>query len=264
MNLNLEDKIAFVGGSTQGIGRAAAEELALLGARVVLIARNEARLQNALDGLSRPKNQDHRYIVADYSNAQNVQDTVENFCRQEQLNAVHILINNTGGPSAGPMYEADPEALTQAYEQHLLCNHLLAQTMIPKMKRAGYGRIINVISTSVKEPIPGLGVSNTTRWAVASWAKTLAGEVASMGITVNNVLPGYIQTGRLEEIFGNIARQKNVSPEVVEEEMRLSVPAQRLGKPEELGAAIAFLASPAASYINGINLTVDGGRTRSL
>ena len=178
--------------------------------------------------------------------------------------AIHILVNNTGGPPGGPITEATPDAFLSAYNNHLICNHLITQTLLPGMKEAGYGRIINVISTSVKIPINGLGVSNTTRGAVANWAKTMANEVAQYGITVNNVLPGTTKTGRIREIIGLGAQRRGVDDAVIEEEWRSRIPLGRFAEPGEVAAAIAFLASPAASYITGINVPVDGGRTGCL
>jgi 3-oxoacyl-[acyl-carrier protein] reductase len=256
----MEGKTALVCGSSQGIGKAAAVELAAMGARVVLMARNEAALKTALMELS--GNAAHTYLVADFSDYNSVAQAVNAFLQQG--NTIHVLVNNTGGPPAGPITQARIEEFTQAFHNHLLCNHTLAQAVIPGMKAAGYGRIINVISTSVKQPLRGLGVSNTIRAAVANWAKTLSVEVASFGITVNNVLPGATATVRLDAIINNKTQKSGVTREAAEAEMLHEIPAGRFGKPEEIGAAIAFLATPAAGYINGVNLPVDGGRTGCL
>lgn len=264
MNLNLLNKKALVAGSSQGIGKATAIELALLGADVTLLARNEPRLQTILEQLDTSQNQQHDYIVADFSNPEEMKDKVVAHCQKLNSNEWHILVNNTGGPKGGNIFEADVDEFKQAFSNHLICNHLLAQILVPKMKNAQYGRIINIISTSVKEPIEGLGVSNTTRWAVASWAKTLAGELAPFNITVNNVLPGYTKTGRLDSIIETRAIKTGKSIEEVEKEFQNMIPARRFGTAAEIANAIAFLASPAASYITGINMTVDGGRTKSL
>ncbi|MEO1652092.1 MAG: SDR family oxidoreductase [Bacteroidota bacterium] len=264
IQLDLKNKLAFVGGSTQGIGKAAALELAARGANVVLIARNEPRLLTSRESLDTSQGQTHAYIIADHSEPEQVQERVLQYCQQEKLKEAHILINNSGGPAPGAIFDADPDDFRMAYEQHLIVNQLLVQTLTPLMKQAQYGRIINIISTSVKEPIAGLGVSNTTRWAVAAWAKTLAQELAPFGITVNNILPGFIKTGRLDSLIENRAQKAGVSREEMEQQLISMVPAGRLGETNEIGAAIAFLASPAASYINGINLPVDGGKTRNL
>lgn len=261
MNLSLSGKNALVGGGSAGIGRAVAIELASLGANVTLIARTESSLQAALVLLDTSQGQRHSYIAADLSDSKNLLEKVHALLASTP---VHILVNNTGGPPGGPIVEAGGEAFLQAYHNHLICNQLLAQAVLPGMKSAGFGRIVNIISTSVKEPLDNLGVSNSTRWAVAGWAKTWANEVGRFGITVNNVLPGYTRTGRLTEIIEKRAAASGSTPEAVEEQFKNHVPARRFAEPPEVAAAVAFLASPAAGYVNGINLPVDGGRTRSL
>src|SRR5690606_21232029 len=211
--------------------------------------------------LPAPAEQRHGFEVADFSDPAQVRAAAERIAR---AGAAHILVNNTGGPPGGPIESAAPEAFEQAFRMHLLNNQILTQALLPGMKEAAYGRIINIISTSVKAPIPGLGVSNTIRAAVASWAKTLAGEVAHFGITVNNVLPGYTDTARLASLFEARAKRGGSTPDEERERTRASIPAGRLAAPEEIAAAVAFLATPAAAYINGINLPVDGGRLPTL
>lgn len=259
--MNLQGKTAVVCGSTQGIGNAAAKELALLGARVVLVARNEDKLKTALSELDISQGQKHSFLIADFAHPQSVEEVINKFASE---NTAHILVNNTGGPPPGPAMDADIEAFRIAFNSHLICNHILAKALVPKMKEAGYGRIINVISTSVKQPLPNLGVSNTIRGAVANWSKTLALELGRFNITVNNVLPGATETGRLEQIMKNKAEKSGTTAADIKHEMSEEVPMKRLAKPEEIAAAIAFLASPAASYINGVNVPVDGGRTLCL
>lgn len=259
MNLNLKNKNALVCGSTQGIGKATALLLAEEGVNVTLIARNEEKLKAVLTELKNNGTQNHNYLIADFSNTEELKKAIE----KSKLE-FHILINNTGGPRSGAILNATLEQFQQAFAQHLLCNHILAQAVVPFMKTQCFGRIINVISTSVKEPIPGLGVSNTIRNAVGNWAKTLAEEIGSHGITVNNVLPGFTDTGRLSEIIKVKAKNENKSVEEMAEIMKNYTPAKRFAQPEETANAIAFLASEKASYINGINLPVDGGRTKSL
>ena len=262
MNLNLSGKYALVGGSTQGIGKAAAIELALLGANLILLARNESKLQETLQELDQKQGQQHTYICADFNDAVVLKAKVEAFLKLNP--AIEILVNNTGGPAAGPALTAKPEEFLSAFHNHLICNHLLAQALVPGMKAAAYGRIINIISTSVKQPIPGLGVSNTIRAAVGNWSKTLAMELAPFGITVNNVLPGAANTVRLQSIFENKAQKSGKTVEEIKQEMIREIPAARIAEPNEVANAVAFLATPAASYINGINVPVDGGRTSSL
>jgi 3-oxoacyl-[acyl-carrier protein] reductase len=262
MNLNLSGKRAFVCGSTQGLGKACAIELALLGCSVTLIARNAEKLAAVREELDRSNGQQHDFIAADFSHPFVLKERVTEYLAR--IATVHILVNNTGGPAPGPVLDALPDEFTSAFARHLICNQILVQAVVPGMKAAGYGRIINIISTSVKQPIAGLGVSNTIRGAVASWAKTLAGELAPFGITVNNVLPGMTKTQRLESLIKVRAEKSGKTIEQVTQEMVAEIPAGRIGVPEEFAAAVAFLASPAASYINGIALPVDGGRTLCL
>ena len=261
MDVSLNGKRAIVCGSTQGIGKASAIELALLGASVTLIARDEEKLRAVMKELPGKGNQKHDFIVADFNDAMVLQEKVSVYAGGY---AVHILVNNTGGPPAGAVFDAPLREFTQAFSNHLLCNHILVQAFVPGMKKEKYGRIINVISTSVKTPLKGLGVSNTIRAAVANWAKTLSMEVAPFGITVNNVLPGSIMTGRLESLLQSRAEKTGRTYEQVLQEMIHEIPAGRIGEAKETAAAIAFLATPAAAYINGINIPVDGGRTACL
>ncbi len=259
MDLKLSNKKALVCGSTAGIGKATAIGLAQEGAHITLAARNEDKLKAVLAELPNNGSQRHDYIIADFSNPQQVAEAVK-----ATKNHYHILINNTGGPPGGPIVNAEIDAFAKAFTQHLQTNHVLTQATIPGMKEVGYGRIINVISTSVKQPLDGLGVSNTIRGAVANWAKTMANELGSFGITVNNVLPGATATDRLASIIENKAKKTQKSIAAISDAMRNGIPAKRFAQPEEIANAIVFLASEAASYINGINVPVDGGRTKSL
>ena len=262
MDLDLGKRTAVVCGASQGIGLAAAIELAALGANIVLVARNSDRLESALGQLPKTESQEHSFLVADFSKPQQLKTVISDWTGQG--GQAEILINNTGGPPGGLAIDADIEEFRVAFNSHLICNHVLVQALLPGMKSKSWGRIINVISTSVKQPLPGLGVSNTTRGAVANWAKTLANELGQFGITVNNVLPGATNTTRLESILKAKAEKTGRSYEDVAGQMRDSIPANRFAEASELGSAIAFLASPAASYISGVNLPVDGGRTKCL
>jgi 3-oxoacyl-[acyl-carrier protein] reductase len=261
MDLNLKGKHALVCGSTQGIGRAAAIELASLGATVTLLARDAVKLQAVVRELPAPLGQQHDYLVADFSDPGSLRLSLGSYSKR---NRITILVNNTGGPPPGPAIDASTDDFVAAFTNHLLCNQILVQSLVEGMKTAEFGRVINVISTSVKIPIRGLGVSNTIRGAVANWAKTLSVELGGFGITVNNVLPGATMTGRFESILRRTAEKKNITLEDAKHEMIREIPVGRIADPSEVGAAIAFLATPAASYINGINLPVDGGRTGSL
>ena len=261
MNLDLQGRHALVCGASQGIGRAAAVALAELGADVTVLARSPAALASVVAALPRRAAQAHAWIEADATDAAALRAKVE---AAAAARPITILVNNTGGPASGPAHTASAESYLAAFHQHLLANHALLQAVLPGMQQAHWGRVVNVISTSVKEPIKGLGVSNTIRGAVAAWAKTLAGELGPHGITVNNVLPGYTTTQRLEQIVADRARASGKSPAEVATAMLASVPAGRFADAAEIAAAIAFLCSPAAAYINGVNLPVDGGRMQSL
>lgn len=262
MKNDLTNKIALVCGSTQGIGRETAQQMANLGATIVLVARNEDKLKQIVTELPAPNNQEHRFLVADFSNPNQLKSIMQEFVSSG--NAVDILVNNTGGPKGGPIIDADISEFTNTFNQHLICNHILVQALVPGMKQRGGGRIINVISTSVKQPLPNLGVSNTIRAAVGSWSKTLANELGQFNITVNNVLPGATNTARLKGIAEAKSDKTGENVEAIFEEMAEESPMKRIAQPQEVAAAIVFLASPAASYINGINIPVDGGRTKSL
>ncbi|MCX7744740.1 MAG: SDR family oxidoreductase [Flavobacteriales bacterium] len=262
MNLDLSGKRALVCGSTQGIGKAVANELAIMGAHVTLLARNVDELEKTREGLINFKNQRHHILVADFTKPDELKQIVNQYILKG--NEIQILVNNTGGPAAGKIIEEAPQKFIEVFNQHLINNHILAQLVIDSMIAAGYGRIINIVSTSVKTPLPNLGVSNTIRGAVANWAKTLANEVAEFGITVNNVLPGATKTQRLQSILQNKALKTGKSVEVIEQEMLQEIPMKRFGEANEIANAVCFLASPAASYITGINLPVDGGRTACL
>jgi len=262
MNIDLTRKKAFVCGAGKGIGRATALELATLGASVTALARNEETLVHLCRALKTSTKQKHDYLVADLSRSSVLKQSIAEHV--EQNGPYHILVNNSAGPPPGLAYTANVEEFSAAFSQHLIANHIMAQALLKGMKSEKYGRIINIISTSVKQPIHGLGVSNTIRGAVAAWAKTLATEVAIFGITVNNLLPGATETDRLTEVLrAKAVRAKSSLEEIIEHE-KSNIPAGRFGTPEEAAQVIAFLASPAAAYINGINVPVDGGRTGCL
>ena len=260
--MELSNKHAVVCGSTQGIGLESAKLMAERGANVTLVARNEEKLKTALTELDSSNGQSHNYLVADFSKPDELKSVIADFISGG--NQPHILVNNTGGPKGGPIKDAGTDEFIAAFNQHLICNHILVQAIYPEMIKNGYGRIINVISTSVKQPLANLGVSNTIRGAVANWSKTLANELGQYNITVNNVLPGATNTGRLNSIAEVKAGKTNQSVDEVLGAMAEQSPMQRIAQPKEVAEAIAFLASERASYINGINVPVDGGRTKSL
>lgn len=261
MDLDLRGKHALVCGASEGIGRATAHELALLGADVTVLARRGDALQAVVDGLPSDGGQRHDSLSADVSDTDHLRSAIDALVGRHPL---HILVNNTAGPASGPAHTALEDAFLDTFRKHLLANHTLVQAALPGMRNARWGRVVNVISTSVREPIPNLGVSNTIRGAVAGWAKTLSRELAADGITVNNVLPGYTETARLAQILHDRARAGGQNEDAVAAAMRQTVPAGRFARPEEVAAAIAFLCTPAAAYINGVSLAVDGGRMQSI
>ncbi|MEO7071810.1 MAG: SDR family oxidoreductase, partial [Rhodanobacter sp.] len=238
------------------------QELAELGASVTLMARSKDHLAETTASLP--------VIHADQHHDWHAVDMLDTPALRRTASAiaagapVHILINNTGGPPGGPAHDATIDAFESAFRQHLVANQTVLQAVLPGMRASGYGRVVNVISTSVKEPIAGLGVSNTVRAAVAAWAKTLSSELAIDGITVNNVLPGYTRTQRLASLLAARAAASNRSEDAIAQDILSGVPAGRFGEPGEIAAVIAFLCTPAAAYVNGVSIAVDGGRTRAL
>lgn len=261
-SFDLSGKRALVGGASKGIGRAVALLLAQRGAEVVGLARSERDLKDLMTCLPTPAGQTHSWLAVDFAEPLLLKQSLQTWLAGEV--AFDIVVHNSGGPPPGPVHTADLEAFSLAFSQHLLSAQVLLQLLLPGLKASSQGRWINIISTSVRQPIPGLGVSNTIRAAVAAWAKTLADELGPFGITVNNVLPGYTRTERLEQIIATRAEKQGLSPELVETEMRAEVPLARFAEARETAEAVAFLASEAAGYITGVSLPVDGGRLRSL
>ena len=244
--IDLDGKRALVCGGTSGIGKAAAISLSECGAEVVILSRS-ASGENTL--------------TCDLEDLDSL--TISVTKEIEKNGNFEILINNSGGPPSGPLIDATPHDFEKAFRRHVLASQTLVQLILPGMKTANYGRIINIISTSVKEPIPGLGVSNTIRGAMASWSKTMSKELPP-SITINNVLPGFTNTERLTELKKTLSEQKGISQEEVENAWLLTVPEGRLADPSELGKVVAFLSSPAASFVRGTSIPVDGGRTGSI
>ncbi len=262
MNIDLSGKRALVCGASQGIGKATAWSLAMSGAAVTLLARDKEALAELRDALPALQGQKHHILPVDLLDTSALKDRLNDYLGKG--NEIHILVNNSGGPAAGALIHEAPEKFEEVFRQHLISAHILTQCVLDGMIAAGYGRIINVISTSVKAPLENLGVSNTIRGAVANWSKTLAAEVGRWGITVNNVLPGATSTGRLTGLIANKARKTGKTEEEIAKAMQQEIPLNRFAQPEELAAAITFLASPQAAYITGVNLPVDGGRLKNL
>jgi len=263
MQITLNGLNAVVCGASQGIGKAIATQFAASGASVVLVARNESKLQETLSALDNENGQQHSYLVSDFSDPVALKRSIDNLITGLEK-TIHILVNNTGGPPPGPIHACTADQLQVAFDMHLKAAHLWVQAVLPGMKEASYGRILNVTSTTIKEPILNLGLSNVIRAAVGNWAKSLANELATDGITVNNILPGTTSTSRMDQLIAAGAEKAGISVEESKTNWMNTIPAGRFASPEEIAAAATFLASPQAGYINGINLPVDGGRTKSL
>jgi len=251
-NIDLSNKTALVCGSSGGIGLASAQILASLNARVILLARNENKLQHAL--LTLPPN-NHKYIVTDLSK----QTDIENLIAQLQEEKIDILINNAGGPAQSLAKDVKPDEYIKTFNTHVIASSVITQQVINSMIEKKWGRIINIISVGAKAPIPNLAVSNTIRGAMLNWSKSLSYEVAKYGITVNNVLPGFTQTIRFEELSVLKAKDQSISLEEMQQKLAAMVPMNRIGSAEEVASAVVFFASPASSYITGTSLCADGG-----
>jgi 3-oxoacyl-[acyl-carrier protein] reductase len=261
LNLNLSGRHALVCGGSAGIGRAVALSLAAMGAEITVLARNEDAVEAMLPDLIEAGALQAHPFVADLDDRVALAALLAE--RIESHGPMEILINNTGGPPGGPLIDATTDALSVAFGRHVLASHLLVQHLLPGMVKTGYGRIVNIVSTSVREPIPNLGVSNTVRAAMAGWAKSLSMELPP-GVTINNVLPGFTDTERLTALGKATAERTGKSLGAVKKGWLAQVPEGRLAAPEEVAAAVAFLCSPAGAFIRGVSLPVDGGRLRSI
>lgn len=261
MDISLKGKHALVGGSSRGIGHAIACQLARSGARVTLAARNEALLATTVAELTRETGTKHGYLVTDYTDLGAYQSQIADFLQRDP---VDILVNNTQGPPAGTSLEMGTEDYQRAFD--LLFQGVVYTTMkaLPHMQQHGWGRIINVASVSVREPLGYLALSNSIRSALVSWAKTLAGDVGPFGITVNSVLTGYFETERLTSLNAKKAEQMGIAPSEVADRLKALVPLRRLGQPEEYGYLAAFLASDQAAYLTGAAIPLDGGLLKSV
>jgi len=258
---SLAGRHALVCGASSGIGRATALALAAFGANVTALARSGDKLDSLVPELKAAGAPVARGLKCDLVLHQSVQAALDRLI--VDVGPVHILINNAGGPRGGPILDASSEEFTHAFHLHVLTAHLLTRTLLPGMQEAGFGRIVNIVSTSVKEPIAGLGVSNTIRAAMAAWSKTVSKELPP-GVTINNVLPGFTATDRLDSLRHQVAERRSIQPDQVQDEWLASVPEGRLGKPEEVAAVAAFLCTPAGAYVRGQSIAADGGRLNGI
>ena len=261
MKINLENKKALVGASTEGLGKAIAQQLALCGASVTLMARNEKKLKQVLSELNTDFNQKHQYIVTDFYDFISFEKTIINYFK---MNTIDILINNTNGPESGGVFDKSTVDYQRAFDLLFKTTNHITMLAIENMKKNKFGRIINATSLTVKEPLPYLVLSNSIRAAVVTWAKTLSREIAPFGITINNILTGKFDTKRIQELNQNQATNKGISMEDNLKSIVNDIPAGRLGKSEEYAYLVTFLASEYAAYITGANITIDGGLMKSL
>jgi 3-oxoacyl-[acyl-carrier protein] reductase len=259
--IDLSSYRALVCGASAGIGRACAMALAKAGAEVTVLARSQDKLEALEPELKEAGAKDTHVIAVSMDDRVTLRAKVEK--HQRDFGAYHILVHNTGGPKAGPMLEKTEDDLLATFERHQLTAHMLVRLLLPGMKEAGYGRFVNILSTSVREPIDGLGLSNAIRAGMVGWAKTVANELPP-NVTINNVLPGFTATERLTELKKAMAERTDRTEDEVEAEWVGGIPEGRLGRPDEIGSVVLFLASPLASYMRGSSLAVEGGRLKSL
>ena len=261
MNISLKSKRALVGGSSKGLGNAVAKQLARSGATVTLLSNNEQRLINTVNDLKEQTGLNHDYLVVDYNNFEEYQKKIEEYLL---VNPIDILINNTQGPRGGDVMNVSIEDYQKSFD--LLFKSVVITTMIAlkNMKKNKWGRIINMASMSVKEPLQYLALSNSIRSALTTWGKTLSNDLGSYNITVNNILTGYFNTQRINQLNSEKAKKLNINIEEVYQSMKELVPLKRIGDPREFAYLITFLASDNAAYINGANIPIDGGLIRSM
>jgi 3-oxoacyl-[acyl-carrier protein] reductase len=259
MKISLSGKRAFIGGSSQGIGLAVAQCMAACGATVTLTSRDETKLKASVAQLPTPEGQQHDYCVVNFGNMAHLKTLLADYQAKTADNPVSILVLNSGGPAPATAFDATPDQYQTYFNESILANQILTQAFVPAMRERRFGRILTILSAVVKQPKIDLGISNTIRAGVANWAKALSIELAADGITVNNLLPGLIQTQRLDQLIEARAAKANVTTGAIASQMAASIPAGRIGSPEDMGNVAAFLASDLAAYVNGVNVPVDGG-----
>lgn len=250
----LEGRTALVCGSSKGIGRSCALMLARAGAKVIACARTIEDLSSLIEEMH---GEGHKAIELDLEDLDEVEKVVSG------LGIVHILVNNSGGPPGGPLLENELDDFEGPFRRHLHASHVITKALVPKMESEGTGRIVNIISTSVREPIDNIGLSNTLRGAMASWSKSMSRELPPC-ITINNILPGFTDTDRLGSLADSISQRTGRSVDDVQDGWMSSVPIQRLIDPMETAAAVTWLCLPSSSGVRGVSLAVDGGRMRSI
>lgn len=262
MDLGLKGKVAIVAASSRGLGRAVAEELAAEGASLILCARNGPALAETVNTIIRQTGADVLAVTGDVAVASDVSRIVA--LGTERFGQIDILVTNAGGPPAGTFESITAEQWEEAVRLTLFSVIELTRQVLPGMKERGWGRILNITSIAVKQPVENLLLSNSLRAGVTGFARTLANEVATAGITVNNILPGYTRTERVEELASMMAEKQGITPAEFKGRWEQEIPMKRLGEPREFAALAAFLVSERASYITGTSVQVDGGWIRSL
>ena len=261
MEIDLTGKFALVGGATNGIGKAIAIRLAASGASVCIMARNKSKLEKVVNELDRSRNQKHKFLEVDFSNYNLFSKSIKYFF---ETNHIDILVNNTQGPEGGSALEKSIDDYQSAFELLFKCAVKTSLLALTNMRDKKWGRIINVASISVKEPLNYLVLSNSLRSALVTWSKTLSVDIAKFNITINNVLTGYFNTERLKQLNSKKAEKLGINISKIEDKIKDTIPMKRFGNPEEYANLVCFLASDKSDYITGINIPIDGGFLKSL
>ena len=261
MEIDLTGKFALVGGATNGIGKAIAIRLAASGASVCIMARNKSKLEKVVNELDRSRNQKHKFLEVDFSNYNLFSKSIKYFF---ETNHIDVLVNNTQGPEGGSALEKSIDDYQSAFDLLFKCAVKTSLLALTNMRDKKWGRIINVASISVKEPLNYLVLSNSLRSALVTWSKTLSVDIAKFNITINNVLTGYFNTERLKQLNSKKAEKLGINISTIEDKIKDTIPMKRFGDPEEYANLVCFLASEKSDYITGINIPIDGGFLKSL